>query len=402
MAGGAGSAWQAGDGRAAAALREVFAWLSGAELARAGAACRAWRAAAGDPALWRRLLAARAPARTLRALRRHRGSLSWRQEYVDLHARWKLRARLTAPGDEPLLHAALADGGRRLAVTSEDGLVTIWDKDADGTWSERCGISVREQGWARAERAVWAAGGARLLVAGPLALAARWELLVLRVSAGGACGVLSRAGCSAGAAGCWARPAGDAFLSLELSRLAPGQACTTVWLNAATQEIQSEYAGVTAPLLRIYNEDSGHITHAVVVEVPLEEPLDDDAVSSPTDDGQLAPGEPYYRATCASEARGASVQTLVAASYGESGIVRTWPLAALQPPPLLAAALGDLRQRRRAREHRPSPPPAPPAPPAPPEPDEAAVRALCTPPDSACRLHAAVLGIVPHPGYERV
>lgn len=37
-------------------LREVLAWLAGAELARAGAVCRAWARAAGDPALWRRLL----------------------------------------------------------------------------------------------------------------------------------------------------------------------------------------------------------------------------------------------------------------------------------------------------------------------------------------------------------
>lgn len=50
------SVWQAEGGLTAAVLAEVFSWLGGTELARAGAVCRAWRAAAADPALWRRLL----------------------------------------------------------------------------------------------------------------------------------------------------------------------------------------------------------------------------------------------------------------------------------------------------------------------------------------------------------
>lgn len=58
------SPWASAGGLTAAALREVFAWLGGAELARAGAVCRAWRAAAAEPALWRRLLLPLAPAAT--------------------------------------------------------------------------------------------------------------------------------------------------------------------------------------------------------------------------------------------------------------------------------------------------------------------------------------------------
>lgn len=59
------SEWQNESRRCGVVLGEVFRWLSGAELARAGAACRAWRRAAAAPPLWRRLLlraARRAPA----------------------------------------------------------------------------------------------------------------------------------------------------------------------------------------------------------------------------------------------------------------------------------------------------------------------------------------------------
>lgn len=45
----------------------------------------------------------------------------------------------------------------------------------------------------------------------------------------------ARARCSAGAAGCWADAAGDAFLSFELNALAPRLAFTTVWLNCSSQ-----------------------------------------------------------------------------------------------------------------------------------------------------------------------
>lgn len=91
------------------------------------------------------------------------------------------------------------------------------------------------------------------------------------------------------------------------------------------------------------------------------------------------------------------MQTLVAGFGGESGVLRTWGMRALRPPPLLAA--GDLRARARARraareqrQREPEPEPAP-------EPDEHAVRASCTPSDHHCRLPAALEGLLVQPEY---
>ncbi|KAM3955365.1 F-box and WD repeat domain containing 5 [Aphomia sociella] len=396
------SAWQEARG-CDAVLREVFARLDGAGLARAAAACRAWRRRAADPGLWRRLLRARVTAAALAAMRRHPEFVSWRQEYVNLHAEWKMQERLLTTSEAPLLCATLAQNGHRLAITAEDASVAIWTRNCNGKWVEEFSVSMRARGWASVARAQWAAHDTRLLIAGPLALADRWELLVLQLDDSGGYRVISRAGCSAGAAGCWARSAGDVFLSLEMRRLAPRQACTTIWLNAATQEIQSEYAGVTAPILRIYNEESAHITHALVAEVPLEEPVNVNTLNLPDEYGNIAPSDAYYRATSLAgnmlqKRRSAcSVHTLLAVSCGEAGLLRSWALSALQPPPLLAAALGDLRARMLAHRARAAAAAAA----APRDerhaPDEAAVRALCSPPDAQCRLRSVVAGLVLHP-----
>lgn len=87
---------------------------------------------------------------------------------------------------------------------------------------------------------------------------------------------------------------------------------------------------------------------------------------------------------------------LVAASgcrAERGGVLAAWPLGTLTPPPLLATALGDLRERKARRTAR-GPPPPPDAAPAPP--DEAIVRALCDSPDAVCALPASPVGLVFH------
>nr|XP_013189545.1 unnamed protein product [Amyelois transitella] len=398
--------WQLDGGELYTVLHAVFAWLSGGELAASGAACRAWRRAARDPLLWRRLLRRRGVAHdTLCALRQHCPTISWRQEYVNVCASWNLVARVPAAtesgaadgspqcGGGPLAHAALDSAGGRLALAGEDATFSIWVRK-DNEWQEEWSSDLRTRGWSGVVRSEWAqtgpkapAAGSRLLVTGALALADRWELLVLQRDECGAYRCMSRAGCGAGAGGCWA--AAGAFLSLELCRLARRLALTVVWLNAATQETQSEYAGVTSPLLRVFNEDSAHLTHALVADVPLDAMRN---ILSNADDSMqsLSPGSMYYLAsikTCV-EAED-SVQTLVTASHGPGGALRAWAVSARRPPPLLAAGAGSLAARALRRRHA-----AGAAPPGPAEPDEAAVRAMCDPPDAECYLHSAVLGLV--------
>ncbi|XP_063839164.1 F-box/WD repeat-containing protein 5-like [Ostrinia nubilalis] len=365
--------WQAEGGLTEAALLEVFAWLGGAELARAGAVCRAWRAAAAAPALWRRLLARAPGAASLDALYESR---EWRSEYVNAAAPWELRARLSAGA--PLVHAALAPGGARLALATDDAAVLIWERTEQDQWRPAWSRSVRARGWRGVARAEWPrADSRRLLLAGPLAAARRWELLVLQQQEREEewC-VVSRAGCSAGAGGCWA--GGAAFVALELRQLGAAHYATTVWLNAATQETQSEYAGVTTPLLRVYNEDKATITHVAVAEAPLDCAGD----RALRDSSQVGQSRTH-----------ATLQTLVCGFSGTSGALRAWGLSALQPPPLLAT--GDLRSRAASRRAaRRAAAADPDADAAEPELDEAAVRAMCIPHEHECRLPGPLVGLV--------
>lgn len=98
---------------------------------------------------------------------------------------------------------------------------------------------------------------------------------------------MCRATSSAGG-GAWA--GADAFVTIELQRVAPMRGVTTVWLNAAhqvsarlgprhaeaerltrtlrlLQAEQSEFAGVTTPLMRVYNEAQAHISYEFILSI---------------------------------------------------------------------------------------------------------------------------------------
>ncbi|XP_049867105.1 uncharacterized protein LOC126367564 [Pectinophora gossypiella] len=299
-----------------------------------------------------------------------------------------------APPEAPtLLHAALTDAGDALVTCADDATVTVWVRanEAATMWRPTWRAGLRRRGWRAVARGQWAPGagggggdgaGGRLLLAGPLLLSDRWELCVLQLEAGyGSATVLARAGCSAGAAGCWAGR--GAFLSLELRLLAPRRAVTTVWLNAATQEAQSEFAGVATPVLRVYNEAQTHLSHVIVVEVP------EDGRASAEGDAEAQ----YLRAWRGRAAGGGAGRVLVAGCGLEGGGagLAGWRLAARHVPPLCAAAAGGLAERVARRRHAAARPPR-----ASPPPAEAELRALCEAPAARCELAARVVGLAPH------
>ncbi|XP_052747118.1 uncharacterized protein LOC112046548, partial [Bicyclus anynana] len=248
-AGDAGERWRGAAGheaRAAVVLRCVLARLPPRELWRCGAVCRAWRRAAADGALWRRALRPHAAPRALRALARAVAATgaqwSWRAEWARAAARWRPGAALAAraAGGAALRCAALSARGDRVALVDEDAMLTIFEQTLGGdasAWRMRCGGALSGE-WREAEHALWAPGGRALLLAARLALAERHEILVVGFDERWRRRVLCRC---AGAVASWLHD--GAFLSLQLHALAPARACTTVWLNAASQETQSEPRG---------------------------------------------------------------------------------------------------------------------------------------------------------------
>ncbi|XP_013147069.1 PREDICTED: uncharacterized protein LOC106109958 [Papilio polytes] len=415
--------WQGTSGAAGEVLRAVFAWLNGAELWAAAHVCRGWRAAI-ESWLWRRALLPRAAPAHLAALRRARAAAalnsahnigeswaawSWRREYWLAAACWRLAWRAPAAGGAAVAHAALSHAGDRLALAADDASLTVWARVSGSPRWEQCWHrSERARGWAAVLAVSWAPDDARLLLSGPLVLADRWELLVLRFDESGVGRAEVRAECGPGG-GCWAGPA--AFLSLSLRLLAPARAVTTVWLNAADQGVQSEFAGVRSPVLRVYNEAAAHITHMLAAEVPVHELEELEgrspeerlvAADEPTEvpsDGAECPRPSYWRATLPMRAE--QYERVVLAAVGAAGGTRgaacalaVWALRTRAPPPLFATT--SLAERVRAYREARLAPPAPGEPPAPP-PSERELRALCTPPLATCRLPSAILGVKIHP-----
>ncbi|KAI5634724.1 hypothetical protein NE865_12579 [Phthorimaea operculella] len=418
------SAWAGSDGRAAAALSAVFElWRR-----RLQAECAATPHSLRACALYYASENDRNSEEEINTIDKEFFEWSWRDEYVRAAASWRHVYSVT-PFDAPavdgggggggeggntepekrttvgptLLHAALSPRGDALAVTAEDASISIFtQKEPACTWTLLWHASLVRRGWRAASRVEWAPAGAgagasdgeRLLVAGPLALVERWEVLVLQLERGarGGAVVLARAGAAAGAAGCWASR--DAFLSLELRLLAPHRAVTTVWLNSATQEEESEFTGVASPVLRVYNEAQAHISHVIAVEAPTD--------SDFTEHGPSGADEQFIRTVLEEPCSrgGTATQRLLVAACGRAGgpmgratALGCWRLRALTLPRLCAlAAGGGLAERVARRRHAPRVDE-----PDPPVPTEDEVRALCSPPAALCPLQARVLGLAPHP-----
>ncbi|XP_050361595.1 uncharacterized protein LOC126780936 isoform X4 [Nymphalis io] len=390
----------------------IFARLSAQALWRCGGVCRAWRRAACDSTLWRHLLLPNATPQTLRALEAAQNVedqndlWSWRKEYALEIARWKRCGRLQARGasSSPLLCAALHDNDRYLALVDEDAHVTIWehlrsktDTSTESEWTV-CWNGVVSPEWRGVALAQWAPRSTRLLLAGRLTLVERYEMIVVHFDEEWCSRIVCRSASGPGGAGCWVDD--DVFLSLRLRLLAPGRACTTLWLNAATQEIYSEYAGVTTPLLRVYNEAATHISHILVAEVPSEEIAHFESENNiGTEQVSSEPRAPYYSALRPRKfTEDKKKKRILIAAGGVAGGARgkaqallMWPLPSLEMPMLwvsdhLAQRVQQHRNRMRAPEPQPDD-----------EPDEDTVRALCSQPTTSCFLYAQIFGIVLHP-----
>lgn len=277
--------------RDSVALRLVFTYLDARELCRVARVSRGWREAARDCGVWRgalrgallrRGVAAGEVAPALRGMRAGGGGRDWRGECARACAPWRLERAMQAVNGQQVstfrswvnlvLHckvcivwidqlfhdsfityfqvwcAALCSCGSRLAIGGAEGDVQVWEA-REGGWAAagRAALGAR---WAGVRRARWAADCTRVLVAGRLALSARWELAVC----GAEGGVRLRGAVGAGGAACWAA-GGGALLALSGARVAAARgAARTLWLYAATLHAQDAHAGVAAPLMHVWSD----------------------------------------------------------------------------------------------------------------------------------------------------
>ncbi|XP_063359129.1 uncharacterized protein LOC134648538 [Cydia amplana] len=406
-------------------LELVFLWLGGVDLACCGAACRAWRQAIRRADVWRCLLVQASSADTVHALASiYDGACPWRELYVSSIAPWRRVASLTPERPARLAAAALNRDGNLIAVAAEDCSFTIWELE-NGKWA-RAGAGSVALGWTGVARAEWAPDAPLLLLAGSSPLSAqRGALAVLRPRNEGSLESWVVAARATGGGGCWA---GEVFLSLELSRLSAMEHApvfgTDVWLNAATQETEDEFAGTAARVLRIYNEKRAVVTQAVCADAPLDaraaqewaeaeataraEDMRIDASSDSTSADpayapevvklqEYGPDEAYYRVIYdrgrASDTPNAWIRVVVLACGGVLGV---WPLPRERPPPLRVpddALRTRMRARAERRQREAEAAAAGEVEEEAPEPSTAELRARCDPPAARLRLPGNVLGL---------
>ncbi|XP_047987500.1 uncharacterized protein LOC125227280 isoform X2 [Leguminivora glycinivorella] len=337
-----------------------------------------------------------------------------------IYSAWRRVACLTPERPARLAAAALNRAGDLLALAAEDCSFTVWVLE-NGLWT-RVGAGSVALGWTGVARAEWAPDAPLLLLAGSAPLSAqRGELAVLRPRDGSLESWVVAARASGGG-GCWA---GEGFLSLELSRLsAPEHAPvfgTDIWLNAATQETEDEFAGTAARVLRIYNEKRAVITQAVCADAPLDarsaqewaeaeatvcaedmhadNPTSTDVAHAPeiVKLEEMGPGEDYYRVIYdrgrSSNTPNAWIHVVVLACGGVLGV---WPLSRERPPPLRVpddALRTRMRARAERRQREAEAAAAGEVEEEPPEPSIAELRARCDPPTARLRLSGNVLGL---------
>ncbi|CAG9567632.1 unnamed protein product [Danaus chrysippus] len=393
----------------AVVLRCVFRHLPARDLWRCGGVSQCWRRASLDDVLWRRLLLPNATPQLLRSLRQKMINKTfdenedipcwWRKEYYRSIVQWR-RYSLSASDvhSASLISASLHSSNLYLALVDEDTQLTVWENiNSNMELNSLQNISkwvVRWRGtvttsWTKVGQVVWAPNTRRLLVMGQLALSDRSELLVLEFSGD------EKSSCGS-SGGCWVDD--TSFLALQLQWLAPGMACTTVWLTAASQETQSEHIGVTTPLMRIYNEASTQVTHVSTIAIPTNEctwfekelDVEIDQITEPTTS--------YYRALWPKRDKAEKSSRILVVACGAAGGVRgeasavqSWrlPRALSLPRVRVQDALSERVQRHRQRALLPPQPDEPP--------DEQSVRALCSPPSAVCNLFAQIYGFTFHP-----
>ncbi|XP_022112337.2 uncharacterized protein LOC110991317 [Pieris rapae] len=399
------SPWRNNDGSTVAVLQAVFWYMSPSDLSRAAAVCQIWRRVASADFLWRHSLMPHITPDALRTLRntsannQHIASWqawSWRREGALATARWTRRAKLLPTAGAPLLHIALDQAGTHLALLAEQAQLSVWVRDDsnDGAaWHEVLSKRVSDE-WGFEGAAEWAPNRRRLLIGGPLILADRWEFLVLDFTADWHSSVVCRASSSPGT---WPNWLDDAhFITFHARLAAPHCATTTVCINATTQGTHSEYVGVLAPLLRIYNEAGANITHTLVVDLPESTSEDRQHDESPMQCRE--PHALYYR--CLREKCDSGQRYLIVSGglrggiRGEARALLGWKLPASfdLPPVFLREGIAERILARRQRDEEPPEEP----------PGEEALRALCSLPEASCPLPATVLGLVLHPSGRSV
>ncbi|XP_072228444.1 F-box/WD repeat-containing protein 5 [Leuresthes tenuis] len=242
---------------------EIFLRLPHDAVLNAGLTCRKWLAVSRDEFLWRELFYSY--YRIPRSVPRHPSAVSWYREFKRLFDCIPcVEVQTLREHSDQVLHLAFSHRGHRFSSCSKDCTVKLWDTErSDGNISLVHSSSMRQFNWGYTQFSQFNADDSLLLVSG--------VYLGPHHSSSGEIAVISLENYTLMSRvrnkpydvfGCWLNE--THLISGNLHWIGNMTSCSVLWLNKASQDIESENINVVKRLFRIQNINASTIRTVMV------------------------------------------------------------------------------------------------------------------------------------------
>ncbi|XP_041481753.1 F-box/WD repeat-containing protein 5-like [Lytechinus variegatus] len=234
----------------------IFSYLTSSELQRAGCSCRTWLRISHDELLWKNLLYRE--WKINREIPLPSGHSSYYREFRRLHYRvpTKCMQVLTDHNDQ-VLHVSFSHNGKLFASCSKDGTIKVWKSGPPA--SLKYSHNMKEQfRWQFTQFSQFNSSDTLLLVSGvhfgPNSTSGEIAVFNVKEDFALQARVQNK---PYDIFGCWLN--NSYLLSGNLHYLGQLSSCSALWLNKATQEVDSEQESVVMRLFKFLNMNASTV-----------------------------------------------------------------------------------------------------------------------------------------------
>lgn len=244
-------------------LLHIFSYLGAKDITVAGCVCKSWHRIGEDELIWKHLLYRDFHVNP--SIPRTPGANSWLKEYKRLKndIPMVMTERLESHFNQ-VLHVAFSHDGTMFSTASKDGNIIVWDSDYPCRLKYKQDMT--EFRWKHTQFSQFNASDTLLLVSGihfgsPHNTSGEIAVFTVQNEFLLQCRVVNK---PYDVFGCWIGE--QHLLSGELHWLAHLTSLSTLWINKASQEPESEHIPVITQLYKFYNPSASSIRSVMVAE----------------------------------------------------------------------------------------------------------------------------------------